>query len=203
MQKLYCYVDEAGQDDASRFFVVVALASDTDQDTLRRQLANVEKQAQTHGLKWHKSRHERRMRYLSLVLDRKIAFDEVYVGRYAKPIPYFFPVIDVIEKAVKRAAKGRYRAVIYVDGINKTIAKALTNALRTRGISLRMVKSRKDENEILIRFVDMWAGCVRSALLSEKESVEVLNQAQRSGYLQEVTTENPRTEVRGFYEFLG
>ena len=188
MQKLYCYVDEAGQDDASRFFVVVALTSDKDQDTLRKQLEDVEEQAQTHGLKWHKSRHERRMRYLSLVLDRKIAFGEVYVGRYQKPIPYFFPVIDVIEKAVKRAAKGRYRAVIYVDGINKTIAKALTNALRTRGVSLRMVKSRKDENEILMRFVDMWAGCIRSALLDEKDGAELFNRAKRSGYLYEVTT---------------
>ena len=112
----------------------------------------------------------------------------MYIGRYQKPVLYFFPVIDVIEKAVKQAARGKYRAVIYVDGINKTIAKALTNALRTRGVSLRMVKSRKDENEILIRFVDMWAGCIRSALLDEKDGAEVFNRAKRNEYLHEVTT---------------
>ena len=187
-QKLYVYADEAGQDHTSRFFVVVALTSDKDQDALRKQLESIEATAQTHALKWHKSRPERRMKYLSLVLDRRIAFGDVYIGQYKKPIPYFFPMLDVIEKAIIRASKRKYRALVHVDGINKTIARALTNALRSRGVSLRMVKSRKDESEILIRFVDMWAGCIRSALIDEKTSAAILNRAKESGHLHEVIT---------------
>ena len=187
-QKLYVYADEAGQDATSRFFIVVVLASDKDQDTLRKQLVDIETQAETHALKWHKSRPERRVKYLSLVLDRNIGFGNVYIGRYKKPIPYFFPILEVVEKAIMRASKGKYRAIVHVDGINKTIARALTNALRSRGVSLRMVRSRKDESEILIRFVDIWAGCIRSAILKERGNAAVFNKAQQSGYLQETTT---------------
>jgi hypothetical protein len=33
----------------------------------------------------------------------------------------------------------------------------LTNALRTRGVSLELVKDRRDEDEPLIRLADLWA----------------------------------------------
>jgi hypothetical protein len=38
MQKLYCYVDETGQDTASSIFVVVAVVSAQDQEPLREAL---------------------------------------------------------------------------------------------------------------------------------------------------------------------
>lgn len=58
----------------------------------------------------------------------------------------------------------------YVDGIDKTIAKKLTNILRTRGVRLNLVRSRRDESEPLIRLADMWAGCIRGALLDGKDT---------------------------------
>jgi len=67
MQKLYCYVDETGQDPASEFFIVVAIVLQKEQESIRKKL-------------------------------------------------------------------------------DKYKAKELTNALRTRGISLRMIKSRRDES---------------------------------------------------------
>ena len=42
MRKLYCYVDETGQDIGSEFFIVVAVVSDEDQYRLRRQLTDKE-----------------------------------------------------------------------------------------------------------------------------------------------------------------
>lgn len=186
--KLYCYVDETGQDIKSEFFIVVAVVSDQDQNQLRRQLTKVEEVAQTNQLKWHKTEHRRRMKYLSLVLERNIAKGSVYIARYQKPIPYFFPVIDVLERAIKKIARGKYQARIYIDGIDRHKAKELTNALRVRGISLRIVKSRRDESEPLIRLADMWAGCVRSALLQRKDTREIFQRAKQEGYLYDLNT---------------
>ena len=118
MQKLYCYVDETGQDSRSEVFIVVAIISSNDQAYIRKQLTDIEGVAKTHKLKWHKTRHDRRMHYLTLILDKKIAAGDVYTARYQKPIPYFFPMIDVLEKAIKEAAKDLYRANIYIDGID-------------------------------------------------------------------------------------
>jgi hypothetical protein len=63
-QKLYCYVDESGQDDASRVFVVVAVVSGGEQDELREALTTIENAATTNHLKWHKTSPKRRMKYL-------------------------------------------------------------------------------------------------------------------------------------------
>lgn len=187
-QKLYVYVDEAGQDDASGSFVVVTAIFVHDIDAVRKHLLELEERANTHGLKWHKCRHDRRIQYLSLVLEHKIAAGCVFVGRYRKPIHYFFPTAAVIERAIKQFAKQDYIAKVHVDGANKKVARELTNALRANGISLHLVKGKTDEGEVLIRFADMWAGCVRSALLNEKDSLILFNRALRTGYIQETTT---------------
>src|SRR3989344_7244377 len=186
MKKLYCYVDESGQDAKSEIFVIFAVVTAKDQDIIRKKLIDIEREAKTNKLKWHKTRHDRRLKYLTLVLDRKIASGEVYTAHYKKPIPYFFPIIDLLEKAIKDAISVTYKARIYVDGIDKQKAKQLTNALRASGISLRMVKSRRDESEPIIRLADMWAGCIRSSLLGHEKAKQIVEQAKSQNYLHQI-----------------
>jgi hypothetical protein len=188
MQKLYCYVDESGQDPKSEFFVVVAVVSVGNPEDLRNRLVAVEQLAGTNRKKWHKVRHSNKMRYLTLVLEQKIATGEVYAAHFKKPIPYFFPMIEVLEKAIKEMAQRNYSARIHVDGIDKQKSQALTNALRASGISLRMVRSRRDESEPLIRLADMWAGCHRSALLKDKDAQAIFRRAKKEKYLRDLTT---------------
>lgn len=185
MQKLYCYVDESGQDAGSSFFVVVAVINAYDQEHAKAQLLEIEEKAHTNKLKWHKTKQKRRMHYLNLALDLKIATSKVYAANYKKPIPYFFPMIDILSKAIKSFAQGQYRAHIYIDGIDRKKAKELTNALRASGISLRMIKGIRDESEPCIRLADMWAGCIRGALLGEKDAQELVRRAKENGYLRD------------------
>lgn len=186
MQKFYCYVDETGQDAGSEFFIVVAMISDKEQETLRQALLNIESQAGTGQLKWHKSRHERRMKYLQIVLQRKIGSGEVYFGKYKKPLPYFFPMLETIKKAITSKVIGDYRAIVSIDGIDKKKAAELTNALRINGIKLEMVRSRRDESEPLIRLADRWAGCIRDALLLGGQTKIFFKRAIETGYLIEI-----------------
>jgi uncharacterized protein DUF3800 len=187
-QKIYAYFDESGQDDSSDFFIGIAIVSAKNQEQLRRQLDEVEGNAKTNKLKWHKTQHNRRMHYLSIVLEQRIATGDVYIAHYKKPLPFFFPMVYVLDEAIKRTAQGPYQASIYVDGIDQLKAKKLTNTLRARGISLRIVKSRRDESEPLIRLADMWAGCIRSALLHHKDAQEMLKRATKADYLHDLTT---------------
>ena len=187
MQKVYCYVDESGQDDRSQYFVVVAVLLNGNQDVVRERLLGVEQTAKTNRMKWHKTLHKRRIHYLHLVQQSKIAAGHVYFGKYKKPLPYFFPMIDVLKRAIQQKTDEKYSATVYVDGIDKSIAKKMTNALRSSGISLRMVRSTREESEPLIRLADMWAGCIRGALLRKEDSMRIFEEAQRTGYLREVT----------------
>ena len=94
----------------------------------------------------------------------------------------------VIEEAIKKTVKGKpYSATVYIDGIDKQKAKEVTNVLRGNGVTLRMVKSRRDESEPLIRLADMWAGCLRNADIKGGESKTLVARAIKEGYLTETT----------------
>jgi hypothetical protein len=145
-QKLYCYVDETGQDARSRVFIVVAVVKAGEQDKERVALTRIEHAAETNQLKWHKTENSRRLKYLKLVLEKGLG-GEVFFGSFQKPLPFFFPTLEVIEAAIKTVAIPPYTTRIFVDGIDRKKAAELTNALRVRGVSLEMVRARRDESE--------------------------------------------------------
>jgi len=142
-QKLYCYVDESGQDNTSGVFVVVAVVSDRDQEKLRDALIAAEQNSGVGRSKWHDAKPPRRKRYLELVLERKLGHEQIFFGTYPKPLPFFFPMIEVVERAIKAKASPPCAARVFVDGIDRLKAAELTNALRLRGVSLEMVRSRR------------------------------------------------------------
>lgn len=190
MTKLYCYVDETGQDVGSKVFIVVAIVSAEDQEEIRSMLLEIERVARTDGLKWHKNTSKRRLQYLSLTFKKHIAAGHIYFGRYEKPLPYFFPMLEVIEKAIFGMRLKNYKASIIVDGIDNKKAIELTNALRLQGIRLAMVRSRRDESEPLIRLADMWAGCIRVALQGDRQTRLLFHRAIKSRFIIEVTKKN-------------
>lgn len=187
MQKLYCYVDETGQDARSNVFIVVAVVTEEEQSQLRQQLIDAEQASGIGISKWNNASHDRRIKFLKTVLDQDIAKGDLFYSSYEKPIPYFFPLLDLVAKAIKFKAEGEYKTKVYVDGIDCKKAKELTNALRVEGISLGLVKMRRDESEPLIRLADRWAGCVRTAIEGKSEPKRVVQQVKRQEYLREIS----------------
>jgi len=191
-QKLYCYVDETGQDARSNVFIVVAVVKAGEQEDTRVALTRIEHEAETNQLKWHKTESSRRLKYLKLVLE-KGAGGEVFFGSFPKPLPFFFPTLEVIEAAVKAVARPPYTTRIFVDGIDRKKAAELTNALRLRGVSLEMVRARRDESEALIRLADMWAGCIRAALSGKPDERAIVERALKQNYLRPIERKTPRS----------
>jgi hypothetical protein len=190
-QKLYCYLDETGQDTASEVFIVVAVLSDRNQEYLRDALIEIEELAGVRYSKWHNSKPERRLRYIELALDRNLGQEDVFFGSYPKPLPYLLPMIEVLERSIKAKAAPSYTARVFVDGIDRKKAAELTNALRLHGISLEMVRSRRDESEPIIRLADMWAGCIRGALLGKAEERALLARAMEKNYIKRIQEKTP------------
>ncbi|MFH1575654.1 MAG: DUF3800 domain-containing protein [Candidatus Nealsonbacteria bacterium] len=186
MQKIYCYIDETGQDAASDFFIVVAVVSDKEQNLLREQLIKIEFSSKIGKRKWHKSQPNRRNQYLKLILEKGIGEGEVYFARYKKPLPYFLPMLEIIERAIFAKIKGDYKTIIYIDGIDKKKAGELTNALRLQKIKLEFIRSARDEGEPLIRLADRWAGCIRASFLKGRGEVKFFSRAKNTGYLIEI-----------------
>ena len=184
-QKLYCYVDETGQDPRAELFIVVAVVSGKAQEAIRQQLKDIEIKARIYQRKYSHSQFKRNKKYFELILKDKIG--KVYFSSYKKPIPYFFPLLNLLEKAILATVKQvDYKIIIYVDGIDKKKALELTNALRELNIKAERVRSARDESEPLIRLADRWAGCIRKVFENNQDAKLIFEQAQKGEYLQKI-----------------
>ena len=65
--KLYCYVDENGQDTLGRIFVVSVVAVGKQRDELLALCEHLEQVSEKRKDKWGEAKHDRRMRYLHYV----------------------------------------------------------------------------------------------------------------------------------------
>ena len=185
-QKLFCFVDETGQDTRSDYFIVVTIVSAGDQNAIKDALVRIEQQSKLGGKKWHKSRSPERESFLEQVLAARVAEGEVFFSRYRKPLPFFLPMLETITKAIQAVAEADYQAIIYVDGIDKKKSRELTNALRLKGIKALHVRSARDESEPMIRLADRWAGCIRNGEEGHENAKAVYTQAVATQYLKEV-----------------
>jgi hypothetical protein len=68
MQKLYCYVDEAGQDTKGKLFVVAVVITAADRDALRHLLEAIDERSGKGRRKWHHTKPPRRRAYIQAVL---------------------------------------------------------------------------------------------------------------------------------------
>lgn len=180
-------MDETGQDVRSRVFIVVAVVAE-DTESLAGKIHGIERSTGVGSKKWRKTRPLHRCRYLKTLLEQHIGFGSVFFGAYKKPLPYFFPLLEVVEKSIKIKAASAYRAIVVVDGIDHKKAAELTGALRLKDITLDFVRSGRDESEALLRLADRWAGCIRKAH-EDKNSEEalIIKNALTQGYLQSLS----------------
>lgn len=182
-QKLYCYVDESGQDSRSEFFIVVTVIAVDNQQELKDKLLKLERDSGFGRKKWHKSRSPERERFLDLVMKNNIGNGSIYYGHYKKPLPFFLPLLETLTKAIVATARDNYMCVIYVDGIDKKKSGELTNALRLKGVKTGYVRSARDESEPLIRLADRWVGCIRASFENNRESKNIVARAINKNYL--------------------
>jgi hypothetical protein len=186
-KKLYCYVDETGQDTGSDVFIVVAVLDFGGQDLVRRELSNIEEATKVHKRKWFNFRSPAKEEFLRTCTEKELPKGGTHYGAFKKPTDYFLPMLEVVERAIKRSTRNHpYRAIVYVDGIDKKKAKELTGELRTKGITLSYVRSARDESEPLLRLADRWAGCIRSGIEGSGSNLKLTSKAEKEGYLQKV-----------------
>jgi hypothetical protein len=171
-QKLYCYVDETGQDTTGElFFVVVAILSD-ERDQIRGYLTDLEERSGKRARKWTRSTPRQRLAYIRGVLTHA-AFAGLYYSKYQQSRAYVDLTILSVAKAINTHIEEPYAATVYVDGLQRTEEHRFARGLRKLRISARKVRGMKDEGDVFIRLADSLAGFVRDAL-GRDEGLETL-----------------------------
>lgn len=161
--KLYCYVDETGQDTNGKLFIVVAIVVGEERDNLNYHLEKVEKTTGKQRKKWLKSKEN--YAYIDAALSRHWANSKIFYKLYVDTEDYEYAVIEVVIQAI-RAYVGmhditKFRTTVFIDGFNPKEQLRVATHLRRSGLYIKKVQGIRDESNAIVRLADTVAGLIR------------------------------------------
>ncbi|RJR14850.1 hypothetical protein C4579_03575 [Candidatus Microgenomates bacterium] len=173
-KKLYCYVDETGQDTEGDIFIVSVVVP-KDRDTLLSYLEQVEIRSGKGKFKWGRARPVKRLSYLKTVLSQKKFPFKIYYSLYKNTKEYKTLTILTIAKTVQSIpVYKQYKFMIYVDGLGEKDQRFYGAQLHQLNIPSRRIKGiKRDESNALIRFADSMCGFLRDLTESKGKDKEL------------------------------
>jgi hypothetical protein len=166
-QKLYCYVDETGQDTKGRFYIVVAIASTQPRDELYEALVAAEHESGKGKLKWHKNSTKKRDAYIAKTLQAGIKLHVYYQVFEGTELSYemttVYATASAINSFVLRENIKSYKATVIIDGLPRSQQGHVGKLLRNAGIKTKSVRGERDEANPGIRLADAVAGLLRQS----------------------------------------
>ena len=199
--KLFCYVDESGQDTRGEFFIVGIVVVESQREEIRAICETIERQSGKHRLKWYESSQRTRIAYIHAILTLLPAEAQLCFAHYHDSLDYFVLTVDAIANTVQRAVEisseqTEPKVTALIDGLPKSQERIVGSLLRKRGVRIDKVRGvKRDENDVLIRLADALCGFVRQAMLNVPEAQAIFEEYSKSGRLQDVTnnqTDEPR-----------
>jgi hypothetical protein len=184
MQKLYCYVDETGQDTKGSFFFVSVVIMEQEREQLEQMLEDIEQQSGKHKRKWSKSKPERRYAYIRAVLSEPYFIGRLYYRRVSNTTDYVQVTVETTAEAIIQHATVPYKATVIVDGLSKPEERRFAAGLRQRRVRTEKIRGATDEADIFIRLADAVCGFLREALQDNVDGLQsLMAQGIKSGHI--------------------
>lgn len=190
-QKLYCYVDETGQDTTGQLFIVAVVMTDDRRDELATQLETAEQSSGKRYTKWRKTSRSVGMAYFDSLIRGGVegkVYAEKFVG---SPGAYYGLEVLAASKAInlyrlENEMDDDYKVTIAIDGLPKNMRPKIGRDFRLLGVKIRNVHGERDESSPIIRFADAVAGVVRDAHAGRPEFVALQKKLHASHILFEL-----------------
>lgn len=162
-KKLYCYVDETGQDTKGALFVVSVVITQKDRDAIIELLENIEKETGKKRTKWQSTKKEIKRRYIETIFKGIIFKKKIFYSLFKNAMSFRELTVVTIASAINAAttATEPYKASIFIDGLQKPEVARVSVNLRKLGIRTEKVRGVRDESNPLIRLADSIVGFVR------------------------------------------
>lgn len=185
-QKLYCYVDETGQDTKGDWFLVSIVIIENEKEKFETILDDIEKKSGKRKLKWNKTKRDRREAYIREIIKVKEFKQCFYFAIYENTTLFTDLIVYATAKAILDKASDNYQASIIVDGLYKNLEKQFSTSLRKLKVKVSKVKGARDESSSLIRLADALAGLLRDAVEGDKLSKDLVKRLKDLNYIKEV-----------------
>ena len=185
--KLYCYVDETGQDARSAEFIVVTVIVVTDLDNLRVTLQLIERESGKRQRKWTGATVAQRLAYIERILSASGFQGTIFFSRFPKPTHYPDSTFLAIVKALETAAGDRpFQAHVFIDGLSLAERQRGIEYLRAYNRGIKKVRGLPDENDEFIRLADTFAGFIRAHFAGANYTTQLYTRGIKKGVIAEV-----------------
>ena len=186
MQKLYCYVDETGQDTEGRFFLVAVVILVNDRENFRFKLRKAEEESGKGTKKWMKATHKQHEQYIKQIISDSAFSGAIFYTQYDNTRNYVDLTILATAKAILGKAKSPYTAIVFVDGLGRSERHRFAAGLRKLKVNVKKVRGIREQSDEFARLADAVAGFVRDGL-DGGEAIQKLRQiAKRNSIIKEV-----------------
>src|SRR5260221_644380 len=186
MQKLYCYVDETGQDTEGAFFLVSVVITQPERDKDINLLKAIEQQTGKGRVKWARAKDVQRIAYITAVLQEQSFKGHLYFAMHRNSLRYQEMTIDTAAQAITAHAEKPYRATVIIDGLPKTLYRSYTVEFRKRDVQADKVRGANDDQDALLRLADALCGFIRDATEGKPSLQKLLEEAINRGYIVQV-----------------
>lgn len=103
--KLYCFVDETGQDTIGKLFIIVSIVVDNEKEEILTFLEEAEKKSGKTKRKWIKTRNTERNKYLNIALTSPKLKRKIYYHVFRNTKEYENLMVLVIGESINLYTK--------------------------------------------------------------------------------------------------
>jgi hypothetical protein len=185
-QKLYCYVDETGQDTHGRLFLVAVVIAGEKRAELAPALDRIEEITGKRLSKWRKAAFDRKAAYMRAILSSPHFAGALFFARYLETKAYLDLMVLATARAILLKAKEPYKATVIVDGLSDAEVRRFAHGLRALHVSVRKVRGMEDERDPFIRLADALAGFVRDYIEGQPYATKIYNEFDGKRMLREI-----------------
>lgn len=187
MKKIYCYVDETGQDTKGRIFLVsVIIPGKKEKEQLESKLLVIEKRSGKKLSKWGSTNLKYKLAYLKEVFSLKILQGDIFYGIFQDTHEYVALTTYTIAQAISIKTQTQYQTTIIIDGLNKKERERVIQGLKSLHIRYRKVRGLKEQASSILRLADAMAGFLRDYIEGQKYAKEAYKKCKISAFITEV-----------------
>lgn len=184
--KLYCYVDETGQDGLQKFFLVsIVITDQAKKDGLEQKLMAIEIETGKNKTKWTKEEFEIRVAYIRAVAKIKDLQSSIFYSIYKDSKEYLHLTSLSVAKAVLAKGEKNYEVSVIVDGLTKKDTGKMRNDLKQLQIKYNNIRGMKDEQNAFLRLADCFAGFIRDYIEKRPYAAELFGLLKRRNIIVE------------------
>jgi hypothetical protein len=137
--------------------------------------------------KWQKTDDKVKRLFLhALIAHTEDLKGHIFIEHFYRISDYGDATVKAIVGSIRASGFAYERAIIYVDGLSRSMVGRVAVHIRRYGIKTEKIKGLKDEQSALIRLCDAIAGFVRDYLEGEAYAKQLFAEFLRSELIKEI-----------------